>query len=330
MVVFSIFSYNGIISRSHQLVKLARGVLGLRVFSKLMKMTVYGQFVAGENLEAIYPVIERYKRSGVRAILDYAVEEDIPDAKEIVLETRRKTEGQMHLPVGPCDSEHFPQFKPTVTHADTTVKASARTYFYATERKCDDVMKNFISCVNMAADITEMGDAAFAAIKLTGLGRVEFLLKLSEVVEGTRRLFLDLADSPDICTAQITPQSFHDGLKANNVRLSESQTDQLYSEIDTETKKRISIYDWVNRFQPGNDLYRYFQAQKGFCTLAMMEPHDLEQMQSVVQRAHTVAEVYILCCSIAMIYARGGRTWSCNNSNERGEECMTTDLRHNL
>jgi proline dehydrogenase len=153
MVVFSIFSYNGIISRSHQLVKLARGVLGLRVFSKLMKMTVYGQFVAGENLEAIYPVIERYKRSGVRAILDYAVEEDIPDAKEIVLETRRKTEGQMHLPVGPCDSEHFPQFKPTVTHADTTVKASARTYFYATERKCDDVMKNFISCVNMAGTV---------------------------------------------------------------------------------------------------------------------------------------------------------------------------------
>ena len=48
------------------------------------------------------------------------------------------------------DFEHFPQLKPTVTHSDRTVRASARTYFYATEKKCDDVMKNFLSCVNMA------------------------------------------------------------------------------------------------------------------------------------------------------------------------------------
>ena len=70
-----------------QLVKLARDVLGLRLFRKLMKATVYGQFVAGENLQAIRPLIERYRRSGVRAILDYSVEDDISDT-EVVLETR--------------------------------------------------------------------------------------------------------------------------------------------------------------------------------------------------------------------------------------------------
>ena len=70
-----------------QLVKLARRILGVNVFSKVMKMTVYGQFVAGENLEAILPVIDKYRRNGVRAILDYAVEEDIPNS-EVVLETR--------------------------------------------------------------------------------------------------------------------------------------------------------------------------------------------------------------------------------------------------
>ena len=69
------------------MVKLARDVLGLRLFRKLMKATVYGQFVAGENLQAIRPLIERYRRSGVRAILDYSVEDDISDT-EVVLETR--------------------------------------------------------------------------------------------------------------------------------------------------------------------------------------------------------------------------------------------------
>ena len=44
-------------------------------------------------------------------------------------------------------------------------------------------------------------------------------LKLNEVVVGTRHLFLDLADGNDICTAQVTPPSFHSGLKAKNVSI---------------------------------------------------------------------------------------------------------------
>ena len=71
-----------------QLVNVARNVLGHRLFSKLMKKTIYGQFVAGEDITAIRSVIERYRQNGVRAILDYSVEEDIPDTKEVVLETR--------------------------------------------------------------------------------------------------------------------------------------------------------------------------------------------------------------------------------------------------
>ena len=31
-------------------------------------------------------------------------------------------------------------------------------------------------------------------------------------------MFLDLADGNDICTAQVTPQSFHSGLRAKSVR----------------------------------------------------------------------------------------------------------------
>ena len=70
-----------------QLVKLARGILGLKLFRTLMKLTVYGHFVAGEDLQAIRPLIERYRMNGVRAILDYAVEDDIPSS-DVVLETR--------------------------------------------------------------------------------------------------------------------------------------------------------------------------------------------------------------------------------------------------
>lgn len=45
-----------------------------------MKMTFYGQFVAGEDQEAIKPLIRRNRAFGVGAVLDYSVEEDLGPA----------------------------------------------------------------------------------------------------------------------------------------------------------------------------------------------------------------------------------------------------------
>ena len=62
-----------------QLMSIGRRVLGEKLFCRLMKATVYGQFIAGENRDAIKPVLERYRDAGVKSILDYAVEEDVSD-----------------------------------------------------------------------------------------------------------------------------------------------------------------------------------------------------------------------------------------------------------
>lgn len=40
-------------------------------------MTFYGQFVAGEDQEAIKPIIRRNRAFGVGSVLDYGVEEDL-------------------------------------------------------------------------------------------------------------------------------------------------------------------------------------------------------------------------------------------------------------
>lgn len=52
-------------------------MLGQALFERLMKMTFYGQFVAGEDQEAIKPLIQRNQAFGVGAVLDYSVEEDL-------------------------------------------------------------------------------------------------------------------------------------------------------------------------------------------------------------------------------------------------------------
>ncbi len=126
------------------------------MFEWLMKKTVYGQFVGGDSLETLGPRVAALAKSGVHSILDYAVEEDIP--KTVVMETRTSVEGDSHGVSG-----------------DTAKAASARTYWYVDEQHCEVNKQHFIDCIETVAKVTENG-RPFAAIKLTGLGRVEFLV----------------------------------------------------------------------------------------------------------------------------------------------------------
>lgn len=60
-----------------QLMALSKKVLGQWMFEKMMKMTFYGQFVAGEDHNSIKPLIKKNQAFGVGAVLDYSVEEDL-------------------------------------------------------------------------------------------------------------------------------------------------------------------------------------------------------------------------------------------------------------
>ncbi len=53
-----------------------------------MKATVYGQFVAGEDLKTIRPIMDTLRDQGIRSILDYAVEDDVSESKEVSMEIR--------------------------------------------------------------------------------------------------------------------------------------------------------------------------------------------------------------------------------------------------
>lgn len=57
--------------------ELSRRLLGQQLFERLMKMTFYGQFVAGEDHNSIKPLIHKNQAFGVGAVLDYSVEEDL-------------------------------------------------------------------------------------------------------------------------------------------------------------------------------------------------------------------------------------------------------------
>jgi hypothetical protein len=66
VVAIYILYISSILFAFFQLMKLGQKVLGHRLFSRLMKATFYGHFVAGEDRQTIKPAIHRMHTFGVK------------------------------------------------------------------------------------------------------------------------------------------------------------------------------------------------------------------------------------------------------------------------
>ncbi|XP_030623245.1 proline dehydrogenase 1, mitochondrial [Chanos chanos] len=189
LLVFKLCTFDFLVDKNKELMDLSKKIIGQRLFEKLMKMTFYGQFVAGEDQNSIKPLIHKNQAFGVGSVLDYSVEEDLTQE-----EAEKK---EMDSCVSEAEKE-----SPGLDHRERKYKAhrqfgdrrggviSARTYFYADEAKCDHHMETFIKCIKASGGSSVDG---FAAIKMTALGRPQFLLQFSEVLVKWRRFFTLLA-----------------------------------------------------------------------------------------------------------------------------------------
>ena len=74
-------AFDFIVDNNKHLLNFGRRVLGRRLFNKLMKATIYGQFVGGEDKKDIQGTISKNMAFGVKSILDYSAEEDMTSAK---------------------------------------------------------------------------------------------------------------------------------------------------------------------------------------------------------------------------------------------------------
>ncbi|XP_044131340.1 proline dehydrogenase 1, mitochondrial-like [Bufo gargarizans] len=189
LMVFWLCSVEPLVDRNQQILKLSRKLLGQNLFDGMMKMTFYGQFVAGEDQESIKPLIRRNRAFGVGSVLDYSVEEDLTQEEAEKKEIESSTAEAEKENLGPVQREKKYQVQPGFGDRRGGV-ISARTYFYADEAKCDHHMEIFLKCIEASGGSSEDG---FSAIKLTALGRPQFLLQFSEVLVKWRRFFHQLA-----------------------------------------------------------------------------------------------------------------------------------------
>ncbi|XP_053727089.1 proline dehydrogenase 1, mitochondrial-like [Synchiropus splendidus] len=170
LLVFKLCSYDVLVDKNKEIMDLAQRLLGRRAFEQFMKMTFYGQFVAGEDHKAIRPLIEKNQAFGVGSVLDYSVEEDI--SEEEATESL-EINGNVH------DSNE-----------KTKPRGGTGAYFHSDEAKCDHHMETFIKCIKASSGSSMDG---FSAIKMTALGRPQFLLQFSEILVKWQRFFDFLA-----------------------------------------------------------------------------------------------------------------------------------------
>ncbi|KAK2910969.1 hypothetical protein Q8A67_003102 [Cirrhinus molitorella] len=189
LVVFKLCSYDILVENNKEIMDLSRKLLGQKTFEQFMKMTFYGQFVAGEDHQSIRPVVQKNQAYGVGAVLDYSVEEDLSqdDAGRKEMESCMST-SEKESPEADHREEKFTARRKFADRHEAVT--SARTYFYADETKCDQHMETFLKCIKASGGSSEDG---FSAIKMTALGRPQFLLQFSEVLVKWRRFFSFLA-----------------------------------------------------------------------------------------------------------------------------------------
>ncbi|KAL7983148.1 hypothetical protein Chor_000010 [Crotalus horridus] len=121
LLVLRLCALEPLVQRAEQLMHLSQKLLGQWLFEKLMKLTFYGQFVAGEDQEAIKPLIRHNRAYGVGSVLDYK---------------QREKRYSVH--------HKFGDRRDGVT--------GARTYFYADEAKCDRHMETFVKCIEASGE----------------------------------------------------------------------------------------------------------------------------------------------------------------------------------
>ncbi|XP_055996858.1 proline dehydrogenase 1, mitochondrial-like isoform X2 [Ostrea edulis] len=245
LFVFNMCSIPFLVNHNKTVLKWSRRLLGKRLFCQIMKASFYGQFVAGEDQVAIRPLVNNNRKYGVKSILDYSVEEDISskDAKEAEMKSCVPPDFEpLRAEEASDTSPDVQRFVPHEEFGDRREGVfSARTYFYEDETKCDENLKTFKECIDAVAGAVTDG-TGFIAIKMTALGRPQFLLQLSDVITSWRNFFEKFAGDK----TKFSEEDFKTTLKDIGVQVTRDDRKRWFALLDVTCDGEIDLLDWDN------------------------------------------------------------------------------------
>lgn len=156
------------------------------------------QFCAGEDEDDIMPTINMLRENGIRAIIDYAAEDDSPAAAAAPKAQHSTPQQQQQAPStasaateGTGSSSGSVSTDAAAAGAGTwepapNLVAVGRQYSYENEATCDKHVEVFLKAIDTVAKLPDQG---FAAIKVTALGNPQLLERMSAALVEIRSLF---------------------------------------------------------------------------------------------------------------------------------------------
>lgn len=290
-IVYTLCTSEYLVEHNMKLMKLAKGVLGERLFRALMKGTFYGHFVAGEDQLRIRPTLERLRSFGVKPILDYSVEEDISQEEA----ERREVEGSVSEAGDDKSQGTMPQYHVSKNFADRRYKVqSARTYFYLNEAQCERNMETFQDCLEAVSGATY--GTGFCAIKLTALGRPQLLLQLSEVIMRTRQYLTDVVGGTgSVISHHVGPEVLEKKFEQACL-LSEAPVKKFLDKITYDREGMIHLFPWsgiIDENQQLSETFRVPDLKTGRMVrlITQLTSKEEEMFRNMIRRVNTLAKM---------------------------------------
>ncbi|XP_058822312.1 proline dehydrogenase 1, mitochondrial isoform X1 [Topomyia yanbarensis] len=288
--VYMLCSSSFLVENNMKLMKLARTILGEKLFVLIMKYTFYGHFVAGEDQVKITPTLERLRSFGVKPILDYSVEEDLSQEEAEKREVEASVSSTGTNLSGEATS--LPQYSVDKTFADRRYKVqSARTYFYLNEATCERNMETFLECLDAVKGATF--GTGITAIKLTALGRPQLLLQLSEVIMQARHYMMELAGA----TGNVL--SHHKTIKDLERYLSnvaeKKEVKEFLEKVTSDKDGILHLFPWTGIINEDCELSETFRVPDPVSgqmrrLISQIPPKEEEMFRNMIRRLNTIVK----------------------------------------
>ena len=237
--------------------KISRAILPKKLFNGVMKLTFYGQFVGGVDVDDLRPKLAHMQGFGVKPILDYSVEADLKeDTNDDVIETVVTDTKFKRDDISASRDRH---------------QAVARAYPYKGEESCEENLQIFLECLETASEVCDSN--AFCAIKVTGLGKPNALLEGSQFLSNVHELFLDYSDVfPDkipsyiylpalpkdvlgpktpLVQKRMTREGLERLLSKADITLPEDEVTNIFQEMEPDSEGRVKFHKFREMCMPG-------------------------------------------------------------------------------
>lgn len=303
LFVLSLCQSSFIVEHSRKLMKTARRLLGKTLFTYFMKKTFYGHFVAGENREAIKPVVNGMLTFGVKSILDYSAEEDLDESEAVEAEHRsclpNGEDNPTHQTSAPYSDPNMNKFLYQEAFGDRRKGVfSARSVFYESEAECERHVETFLNCIDAVKDSTR--GTGFAAIKLTALGKPQVLMQLSSALVQSRQFVAHLLDNGSAKPGYIVERKLPYEVFVNKMKLAGINTDDIefqkwMRQIDYDSTGLIDLTKWSELLSKSFSLKDMFKLpipsmKGGFQLLVNASEDDEERFKNMVRRIRVLCD----------------------------------------